>query len=170
MAGDGDGGAAILVQSDSLQSIENSGVIAMATESLVEGASVEALALDARTQTAGLTLRQYDADTSDTATPSITGNVRLGSGADTVRLEAGALNGDLFFGDGDDNFVLRNANFGGALSDTDGRPYSTRIDCASACELHVRHHAYAFARARILGTLASPCRSVPRRSLRCFAS
>ncbi|WP_375285265.1 autotransporter family protein [Marinicauda pacifica] len=121
VAGDGDGGAAILVQSDSLQSIENSGVIAMATENLVDGASVEALALDARTQTAGLTLRQYDADTSDTATPSITGNVRLGSGADTVRLEAGALNGDLFFGDGDDNFVLRNANFGGALSDTDGR-------------------------------------------------
>ncbi|TGY89571.1 autotransporter outer membrane beta-barrel domain-containing protein [Marinicauda algicola] len=119
--GDGARGATILVQSDLLTEIENTAVISMRAPNLVEGAEVETVAIDARAHTAGLTIRQHDADTEDEATPTILGNIYLGSGDDTIRSEAGTLTGDIEFGAGEDLFELRNTDFTGALHDSDSR-------------------------------------------------
>lgn len=119
--GDAAGGASILVQSDSLTSIENTSTISMLTRNLVEGAQVETIAIDARSHSAGLTVHQFDADTEDDQEPTILGNIYFGSGDDTFLAEAGSVTGDLAFGDGEDTFTLRDTEFTGAISDSDSR-------------------------------------------------
>jgi len=132
--------AAITDQSNTLTSLTNSGVI-LATlvptdsnlnDDIEPVATGPAIAVDASTNTVGLTLNQIadtpftdddsvDDDASVRPAPSITGAVRLGAGADTVNLLAGSLVGDLSFGAGADALTINNgATFSGRLSDADG--------------------------------------------------
>ena len=120
--GDGVTGTTILVESDSLTSIENTSVISMLARNLVEDAGeVETIAIDARTHTAGLEIHQHDTDTEDENEPAIVGDIYLGSGDDTLISEAGQLTGDVSFGDGMDTFTLRDTVFTGAISDSDSQ-------------------------------------------------
>lgn len=53
--------------------------------------------------------------------PSITGEIRLGTGSDTVNLLAGTISGDISFGAGADIFNINNgATYTGSLLDSDG--------------------------------------------------
>ncbi|MBN8552717.1 MAG: autotransporter domain-containing protein [Caulobacterales bacterium] len=54
--------------------------------------------------------------------PAITGEIRLGSGADTVQIRNGTVTGDISFGAGADTFLVDGgAVVRGALSDSDGQ-------------------------------------------------
>lgn len=119
--GDAAGGATILVESDALTSIENTSIISMLANNLVDGADIETVAIDARTHTAGLHLHQHDIDAEDDKEPTILGNIYFGSGDDSFLTEAGIVTGDIAFGDGEDEFTLRNTDFTGAITDSDSR-------------------------------------------------
>lgn len=93
-----------------------------------------AIAVDLSANTSGVTLRQFgvvDADSEaadtdddgvpDSAEPSMRGEIRLGSGADSVRIENGSVNGDISFGAGADSLSISGgASVVGAISDADG--------------------------------------------------
>ncbi|MDX2276363.1 MAG: autotransporter domain-containing protein [Hyphomonadaceae bacterium] len=131
---------AIADQSNSLAEINNSGVIfasVIATDDditddvdpIVTGS---AYAIDVGTSTIDVTINQtpdvpftdddtVDDDEDDRPDPSITGDIRLGSGADTINLGAGAITGDIEFGAGADTLrVTGNSVFTGNLSDSGG--------------------------------------------------
>lgn len=118
--GDGAGGAAILVESTGPLTVENSGLISMSLTNLIEDANdIQAVAIDARSNTGGLILSQVDNTPDDTASPLIQGDLLFGSGDDQLLAHAGSINGNLAFGGGSDYFELRNATFSGAISDSD---------------------------------------------------
>lgn len=117
---DGAGGAAIVVQSGDLQSIENSGFISMVANNLVADSDfAQTIAIDARTHHNGLTISQVDNDTTDQTTPRITGDILFGSGDDQLITHAGDIEGDVSFGLGADYFELRDTAFAGAITDAD---------------------------------------------------
>lgn len=93
-----------------------------------------AIAVDLSANTSGVTLRQFgvvdeDSEAADTdddgvpdsAEPSMRGEIRLGSGADSVRIENGSVNGDISFGAGADSLSISGgASVVGAIRDADG--------------------------------------------------
>jgi len=137
----GNHGEAVAVRdlSGSVSEFSNSGSIAArftanpSDETDVDGSSV---ALDFSVNTSGVLIRQFgvvaaeDEDITDTdgdgvadpAEPSITGDIRLGSGADVVNIENGAIIGDISFGDGADTLnISGTALVVGGITDTDGQ-------------------------------------------------
>ena len=133
--------SAVVDRSGTLSRIENQGVI---TATLSPSTSGEALtgrtiALDLRANTSGVTLHQAAnpspialAATTDAAgnvsvtsttptTPSIVGDVLLGSGPNTVDLQAGSLVGALDLGSNTASLTIGGgASYSGALSHTGG--------------------------------------------------
>jgi hypothetical protein len=94
--------------SGTLNDLENSGVIDVEVADPTGVPSDEvgsAVALDARQNTTGVTVHQFLASATATA-PSITGAILLGSGADTVDIEAGTVTGEISFGTGHDNLII----------------------------------------------------------------
>jgi len=125
----GGSATAITVASDALTEIENTATIsatALDAQRDDDGESFftpDAIAIDASAQTAGLTIRQVEEtveEGEEPRTPSIVGDIRFGSGDDTLSIEAGTVTGDVFFGDGADALVLRDATLDGSINDTDG--------------------------------------------------
>jgi hypothetical protein len=127
ISGGGEGATAILVDSDSLETILNTGLIRANVASRAEGfdGDIETIAVDARSMTTGLLIHQRLAETDDEdetpPAPVMVGDIRFGSGDDELRIEAGSLTGDVYFSDGEDVFVLRDATFTGAIDSGDGR-------------------------------------------------
>lgn len=134
---DGNSSDAIAIRdaSNTLATITNSGAISAVvapsdTDAAVTG---EAIALDVSASTIGVTFNQIadvpftdddseDADEDTRPAVAVTGDMRFGSGADTVNLLAGTITGDIAFGAGADSMVINNGGvFNGALSDTDGQ-------------------------------------------------
>jgi hypothetical protein len=141
----------IYVGTDTVTTINNSGVIIAsvygvdkdATDDVSPVFGGEAIAIDARANSTGITLNQtpnvineddgddvdFVAD-QDQATPDVLdavqdvgihGNIYFGSGADTINLFAGVIEGDVEFGVGADVFNIDDgAAFGGRLHDLDG--------------------------------------------------
>ncbi len=120
---DGAAATAVKVSGDGLERIENSGDISAGVTAPDEGVldKITLVAIDASDMTGGLTVRQFDADLDDDASPVIDGDILFGSGDDVLRLEAGAINGDVFFGDGADTLFLRGADLTGEIGDSDGQ-------------------------------------------------
>ncbi|MEE2524845.1 autotransporter domain-containing protein [Hyphobacterium sp. HN65] len=128
----------ILDESNSLALIENTGVIfaVIGNGSSVfpvdygtdigasgEVSIVNRTAIDVSASTIDVTLRQMappaDSPNSDAV---IRGDVRLGSGNDTVDIQAGFVDGDIYFGDGADTLTVSNgAAIIGSLHDSDGQ-------------------------------------------------
>ncbi len=84
------------------------------------------IALDLSSNTTGITLNQslaVDFDPTDDilpVTPSIAGDILLGSGDDTVSIEAGNVFGDIAFGAGVDSLSLSGGStYAGVISDPD---------------------------------------------------
>ena len=76
------------------------------------------IALDLSTNTSGVTITQ--SQVTDATAPSIIGDILLGSGADSLTVDAGTISGDLAFGEGADVFTLSGGSiFSGMLSDSD---------------------------------------------------
>lgn len=131
----------ILDQSNTLATITNSGTLAALivatdddpTDDVPPPAIVgEAVAIDVSASTIDVTYSQVpdtpftddDANDDDAAgrlTPSLLGDIRFGSGADTLNLLAGTITGDVAFGAGADSMVIDNgASYFGQISDSDG--------------------------------------------------
>lgn len=142
--------SAITDRSNSLTLVENSGIIlsrlvitdtddgnATDVEERTDGYT--AVAIDASTNSNGLTVRQLgvndgddgadgtadpDADgdgVDDLDEPSITGRILFGSGADTLDLQNGTMVGDVSFGGGLDQFLVSGgASYEGAITDSGG--------------------------------------------------
>ncbi len=135
-------GYGIRDESGLVTSITNAGLIQ------VSGTSGDAdvafagdlIAIDMTANTTGVTITQLgindgdddgNADTTDpdedgdgvddADEPLIVGEIRLGSGADTVDIQNGQVDGDISFGDGADSLLISGgARVNSALSDTDG--------------------------------------------------
>ncbi len=118
-----------------IRRIDNTGTISAGVNN-VSGAAVTSTrtAVDARANTAGLTIRQdgtvgtiSTADTDkdgvdDALEPVLNGDVFFGSGADRLELANGSFNGAAHFGAGADSLVISGGAFmAGALTDSDGR-------------------------------------------------
>ncbi len=129
----GRNGEAVAIRdaSGTLTRIDNTGNIsALGVSSDAQGlqtTSFNLIAIDVSANSTGFTLNQLvpvDSDTTDELTPAdptISGDIFLGSGDDTVNLEAGIISGALGFGDGMDAFnISGGSSYSGNLSDTDG--------------------------------------------------
>lgn len=129
---------AVLDESNTLALIENTGVIFAVVgggSSLFPvdyGSNVSAsgeislvsrTAIDVSNSTIDVTLRQLaPPDGSSNSDSVIRGDVRLGSGNDTVDLQAGFVDGDIYFGDGADTLTVSGgAAVIGSLHDSDGQ-------------------------------------------------
>ncbi|MBI1265566.1 MAG: autotransporter domain-containing protein [Alphaproteobacteria bacterium] len=117
---------AITVNTQSLERIDNSGVISALTNNLVEGSGpVSTIAIDARNHDAGLLIRQTQA-LDDEGRPvenlvaTISGDVLLGDGDDTIELLSGELRGDVNFGGGSDSLIINGARMTGAIINGSG--------------------------------------------------
>jgi hypothetical protein len=113
---------AVLDAAGSLRSITNTNQIRAAITPATAGAAVtgQAIALDLRANTAGVTVRQT-ANAVTTITPAIVGDVLFGSGAARLELLAGTLDGAVAFGSGADALKIDNgAKLTGALTDAGG--------------------------------------------------
>jgi hypothetical protein len=109
-------------QSDSLHTINNTGVIE-AVHSVDPGLTITGseTAIDLSTQTIGTTITQTAPSSSTAPTPSIAGGILFGSGADTLSVLAGSVVGPVSFGAGADTLVVDNgATLRGAVTDSDG--------------------------------------------------
>ena len=103
-ASTGEAGTAVAIvdKSGTLNLIENSGSI------LASGAAATSnrnVAIDLSANTAGATIKQT-AVAAGFAAPSINGDVRLGTGSDTLDIADGKLAGNVSFGAGDNRFLL----------------------------------------------------------------
>lgn len=114
VAGTAAGATAIVDKSGSVTSVENGGAI---TASGADTTSTRNIAIDLSANTSGATVKQIVV-ASGTA-PSIAGDVRLGSGNDTLDLGDGSLAGNVTFGAGNnlltmsgDATMTGNATFG----------------------------------------------------------
>ncbi|WP_374472249.1 autotransporter domain-containing protein [Phenylobacterium sp.] len=112
---------AVVDLSGTLSLVENTGVIrATATPRSGSTKVGQTVALDLRANTTGATVRQTKA--TSTSTPSITGDVLFGSGADRLEIQGGALTGAMAFGAGADTLVIDAGGVvTGRLTDTDGQ-------------------------------------------------
>jgi hypothetical protein len=139
LAGELGDAVAIRDTSNSLGEINNSGVISALiaatdsdpTDDETPVATGTAYAIDVGTSTIGVTLNQTpdapftdldSVDNDEDARPdvAITGDIRLGGGADTINLGAGTITGDIAFGAGADVFNITNgAIYRGLVNDSD---------------------------------------------------
>lgn len=135
----GQGATAILLNSDSMQLIENTGTISAVLGSLNEdyypdsadSYDFDLVAIDARNTTTGVTVRQTlgeardlnnDDEIDDPNDPAIIGDVLFGSGDDVLDLQAGTLVGDVAFGDGADTLMISGGvELTSAITDSDGQ-------------------------------------------------
>ncbi|MEE9347391.1 MAG: autotransporter domain-containing protein [Robiginitomaculum sp.] len=123
---------AIVDQSGTLAVINNQGIIQAGglTNDTSENPTdpvFTLVAIDVSANTSGVTITQSqrpDLDPDDAvsyAAPQMIGDVLLGSGADTLDMQAGTLVGDVSFGDGADTLSLSgNSTLTGSLTDSDG--------------------------------------------------
>ncbi len=93
---------AIVDKSGTLGLIENSGSI---TATGAAADSTRNVAIDLSANTTGATVKQT-AVAATFAAPSITGDVRFGTGSDTLDIADGKLAGNVSFGTGDNKFLL----------------------------------------------------------------
>jgi hypothetical protein len=112
---------ALVDLSGSLALIENSGdITALVTPPSSVTQTGRAIAIDLTANSAGATIRQAKVGTGDT--PSITGEVLFGSGADRLEVLGGTLAGAMTFGAGADALVIDGgAAVAGRISDSDGQ-------------------------------------------------
>jgi hypothetical protein len=101
-AGDNGNATAILDKSGHLTLIENSGTIAA---SGAKADSTRNIAIDLSANTSGVTVKQTAVAAGLTA-PSIAGDVRLGSGNDTLSIADGTFKGTAYFGAGNNTYAL----------------------------------------------------------------
>ena len=120
--------------SGSLNSITNSGTIIASIRPATgdPNASAETIAIDVSANVSGVTITQnadtpftdddtVDNDVDNRPDVTIIGNIRLGSGADTLNINAGTVIGDVSFGAGLDQFTINNgASYTGQISDSGG--------------------------------------------------
>lgn len=118
---EGTGATAIRVESNSLQTIANTGAITADVSDAQDGLNPTLVAIDASAMTAGLTVSQSAPADEDASDPSITGDILFGSGADTLEITAGTVNGNVHFGAGADSLILRNAELNGQITSSDGQ-------------------------------------------------
>lgn len=83
---------------------------------------VERTAIDVRNSTIDVTYRQSQFEGApDDSQTGIRGDIRMGSGNDTVDVSAGIIEGDLYFGDGADTLrVSGTARISSSINDSDG--------------------------------------------------
>ncbi|MFC3308620.1 autotransporter outer membrane beta-barrel domain-containing protein [Blastomonas aquatica] len=98
-ATDGSAGA-IIDLSGSLRTIENTGAISAIS---AKPAADRAIAIDLSANTTGTAVRQ--SATTATGRPSITGDIRFGSGDDLLEVSAGSVTGAMRFGAGNNRLV-----------------------------------------------------------------
>ncbi len=83
------------------------------------------IAIDVSANTAGFLLNQTvftDPDTLVATTPTISGDILLGSGDDLLNIEGGTVTGNISFGDGFDGlFISGGSAVSGSISDSDGQ-------------------------------------------------
>jgi hypothetical protein len=117
--------------SGTVSSVVNTGNISATIVPIVPGSVVTgtAVALDLSHNTTGETVTQ-NANSNAAITPSITGNVLLGSGPSTLDLEAGTLNGGVSFGVSPLNQLILNngAQMTGALSSASSGAIAANIN------------------------------------------
>ena len=136
----GDHGSAVVIrdQSGTLNQLNNAGaIVGSLTPTSTDATAVDGTvtAIDLSANTSGVTLRQYgipaasDSTATDTdkdgvpdaSEPAIVGAVKLGSGADTLDIENGVVNGDIDFGAGADKLnISGGAVVTGAIKNADG--------------------------------------------------
>jgi outer membrane autotransporter protein len=111
---------AIVDLSGSLTLVENTGAIgAVSTPKSGSSSLGQSIAIDLRANTTGAVVRQTKATA--TSTPSITGDVLFGAGADRLEISGGMLKGAMSFGAGADVLVIdAGGSATGRLSDSDG--------------------------------------------------
>lgn len=102
-AGDKGNAIAIQDQSGTLALVTNTGRIAVGATT---GTLTNGTAIDLAANTSGATIRQQ-ASTAN-ASPAILGNIRMGSGADLLDVQAGSIIGNVDFGGGADRLVIAN--------------------------------------------------------------
>jgi len=115
----GSKGQAIAIRdsSNTLTSLTNNGTISgaiTATDDDKDGASDTLLyrgtAIDARTNTVGLSINQVDDSTeTNVNNPAILGDIYLGSGNDSVASSGGTITGNIDYGAGNNIFTLTNS-------------------------------------------------------------
>ena len=117
LTGDIGNAAAIIDLSGTLSSVTNTNALGavLAPSSTATAATGKTVALDLSHNTSGVTLVQ-NANPSTAITPKIGGDILLGSGNDTVQVNAGTVTGDLDFGKGS-----------GILSIGSGTSYAGRL-------------------------------------------
>ena len=93
---------AIVDKSGTLGLIENSGTISATGAAAT---STRNVAIDLSANTTGATVKQT-AVASGFAAPSITGDIKFGTGSDTLDIADGKLTGNVSFGGGDNDFLL----------------------------------------------------------------
>lgn len=100
---------AIVDHSGTLSEVQNIGLITTARTLNTSGTAITGVntALDLSANTTGVHLLQF-APTGDTDSPSITGNVILGSGGDRVEILAGTLTGNVNLGAGANSLTIDN--------------------------------------------------------------
>lgn len=118
LTGDLGSAYAVVDQSGQLSSVTNNNSIqaAVAPAASTDTALGRSVALDLSHNTSGVTLSQV-ANSSTTITPIIAGDILLGSGNDTVQIQAGSVVGGLDFGAGSGALSIDGGGaFRGALS------------------------------------------------------
>lgn len=108
---------AILDRSNSVTSITNNGAITAIinasddnSDSVADTVVNRAIAIDLSANSVGATIAQIDDSTATTiSNPSITGDILLGSGNDTVSSSGGTITGNIDFGAGVNSFSLSNS-------------------------------------------------------------
>jgi len=114
---------AILDRSGNLNRIDNSGsIIALGTNSDTSGneaTNFSVIAIDVSTNSDGFTLSQTANEFG--VDPAVIGDIRLGSGNDTITVSAGSILGDVNFGDGNDSLLLSGeSTFNGVITNSGG--------------------------------------------------
>jgi hypothetical protein len=112
---------AIVDKSGTLGLVDNIGTISAATTAATGSTNLgRTIAIDLSANTTGALVRQAAPLT--TFTPSITGDILFGSGADTLQVSGGAVTGAISFGAGADRLIVDGgAQVAGAITDSDGK-------------------------------------------------
>jgi hypothetical protein len=122
----GPGATAILIDSNTVDRVLNEGRIAALISAIApegEESNPDLVAVDARNHDGGLTITQRQATDENgdptTNTVAIEGDVWFGTGDDTLELLAGSMTGDVVFGGGADRLIINGAELNGAIRDSD---------------------------------------------------
>ena len=115
---------AIRDASGTLTSLNNSGIIASIGQNSdpngLEDTSFDLVALDVSALTEDFTFTQTAPENTN-INATVRGDLRFGSGDDTVSASDGTIIGDIDFGGGNDSFLLSGgAEYAGGISNTDG--------------------------------------------------